>query len=430
MTSTAPSTGLSLLRGEPGDVALIADGRCVDYAELAERVHVRRDELGATRRLVMVTAGNALEPVVTYLAALAGGHPVLLTPPGDDDATGRHRLGLIERFDPDVIAHDADGAIEQRRRGTRHALHPDLAMLASTSGSTGSPKLVRLSTENITSNAGAIADYLSLAPSDRAATTLPLHYCYGLSVLNSHLHAGASVLLTDRSVSDEQFWHDASAHRITSLAGVPYTFELLAANGFAERPLPPLRYVTQAGGRMHPDALRGLIALGEQRGFDVFVMYGQTEATARMAYVPSERVADAVGAIGVPIPGGRFRIDESIGGDAGTGELVYSGPNVMMGYAQHPGEFSLGPTVTELRTGDLGRVREDGLYEIVGRISRFVKVFGLRIDLDRIERLLTDDGIDARAAGRDDRLLVFARSDREAEQARQRAASLAGIPLH
>jgi acyl-CoA synthetase (AMP-forming)/AMP-acid ligase II len=434
MISTAPALGLSLRGGRPDDVALVADGERIDYAELGERVRARRAELGDTRRLVMVAAGNALEPVVTYLAALEGGHPVLLVPGGDDEASTRHRAGLVERFDPDVIAagRSDEWVLEERRRGTRHALHPDLAMLASTSGSTGSPKLVRLSAENLVSNADAIAEYLRLDTSDLAATTLPLQYCYGLSVLNSHLRAGAGVLLTDRSVTDEGFWNEASAHRVTSFAGVPYTFELLEANGFADRPLPHLRYVTQAGGRLAPDALRRLVALGERRDFEVFVMYGQTEATARMAYVPPDRIADAIGAIGFPIPGGRFRIDPAGPEDAeaGVGELVYSGPNVMMGYAQSPEELALGRTVTELRTGDLARLRADGLYEIVGRMSRFVKVFGLRLDLDRIEQLLADEGIEARAAAADERLLLFARSERTATRARRRAAELTGIPVH
>ncbi|WP_194395945.1 non-ribosomal peptide synthetase [Microbacterium atlanticum] len=430
MTATATALGFSLLGGRAHDTALIADGARIDYAELSDRVRRRRDELGGIRRLVMIAASNALEPIVTYLAALEGGHPVLLVDGSDAEGPRAHRDALVSRFDPDVIAADGPSGwvLDERRPGSRHDLHPDLAMLSSTSGSTGSPKLVRLSAENMRSNAAAIAEYLRLDPSDRAATTLPLQYCYGLSVVNSHLLAGASLLLTDRSVTDEEFWAQARREGVTSFAGVPYTFELLEAGGFATRDLPSLRYVTQAGGRMAPDTVRRFARLGRERGFELYVMYGQTEATARMAYLPPELAETHAGAIGRPIPGGTFRIDAA--DEAGTGELVYQGPNVMMGYAQTPEDFALGPDATELRTGDVARRRDDGLYEIVGRINRFVKVFGLRLDLDRIEQLLEEEGIETRATTVDERLLLFATSERAAERARARAAALTGVPAH
>ena len=428
MTATATAPGLSLLGGSPDHPALIADGVRVDYDELRERVARRRDEMGGIRRLVMIAASNAVEPIVTYLAALEGGHPVLLVDGSDEEGARAHRAALIARFDPDVVATDGPSGwvLEERRVGSRHDFHPDLAVLSSTSGSTGSPKLVRLSAENVRSNAAAIAEYLRLSPADRAATTLPLQYCYGLSVVNSHLLAGASVVLTGRSVADEEFWMQARRDGVTSFAGVPYTFDLLDAAGFAARELPSLRYVTQAGGRMAPESVRRIAQLGRERGFELFVMYGQTEATARMAYLPPELAATHAGSIGRPIPGGSFRIDAV--DESGTGELVYQGPNVMMGYAHTPEDFALGPSLTELRTGDVGRRRDDGLYEIVGRINRFVKVFGLRLDLDRIEQLLAEEGIEARATSADERLLLFATSERTAERARARAAALTGLP--
>ena len=433
MVSIASAQGLSLLRGRPDATALVVDGATINYAELSLLVRERRGQLGETRRLVMIAAANALEPIVTYLAALEGGHPVVFVSGGEDDASLAHKAAFIDRYSPDVIAHDGPHGwtLEERNPGSRHTFHPELAVLGSTSGSTGSPKLVRLSFDNVRCNAASIAQYLRLGPSDRAATTLPLQYCYGLSVVNSHLLAGASVMLTDRSVTEEAFWQEASAHRITSFAGVPYTFEMLEASGFADRSVPSLRYLTQAGGRLAPEKIRRFARLGEERGFELFVMYGQTEATARMAYLPPELIA-AAGAIGRPIPGGRFRIDA--GGmdapDGNKGELVYEGPNVMLGYAETPADFELGRTVHELRTGDLARRRDDGLYEIVGRMNRFVKIFGLRVDLDRIERLLADEGIEVRVASADERLLLFATSDRTARRARERVAALVGVPMH
>jgi acyl-CoA synthetase (AMP-forming)/AMP-acid ligase II len=434
MPSIVSAPSLSLLGGRPDATALVANDKTISYAELVRLIHQRRLQLGQTRRLVMIAAANALDPIVTYLAALEGGHPVFLVSDGQDEASVAHRSALTERFRPDVVAdHGPEGwTLAELHPSSRHTFHPELALLASTSGSTGSPKLVRLSYDNLRSNASAIAEYLRLDPHDRAATTLPLQYCYGLSVVNSHLVAGASILLTERSVTEEEFWQDAADHRITSFAGVPHTFEMLEAGRFAEWALPSLRYLTQAGGRLAPEVVRRFARLGEDRGFQLFVMYGQTEATARMAYLPPDLIEKSASAIGRTIPGGRFRIDADDGMEAppgSPGELVYEGPNVMLGYAHTPADFELGRTVYELRTGDLARCRDDGLYEIVGRMNRFVKIFGLRIDLDRVESLLADEGIEVRVASADERLLLFATSDRSARRAHERAAVLAGIPL-
>ncbi|MFC0534072.1 AMP-binding protein [Phytohabitans kaempferiae] len=365
--------------------ALITAAGTISYAELADRVGAMVRRLGARRRLVLLEGGNSVDAVVAYLGALAGNHPVLLVPPGGAGEA------LAAAYDPDVVIGPA--GVDVRRAESAHDLHPDLALLLSTSGSTGSPKLVRLSHENLRANAESIAEYLGIRPDDRAATTLPMHYCYGLSVVNSHLLAGAALILTDLSVADAGFWELFRAARGTAFAGVPYTFDLLDRVGFAEMRLPHLRYVTQAGGRLAPERVARHAALGRRDGWRFFVMYGQTEATARMAYLPPELAESRPSAIGVPIPGGSFRIE------AGTGELVYSGPNVMLGYAERPADLALGRTVEELRTGDLARLGDDGLYEIVGRRSRFVKILGLRIDPQQVEVLLDRHGVTAYCVG-------------------------------
>ena len=399
------------LRRHGDHPAVVTDtGTTVSYADLADRVDDLAAQLGGNRRLVLLAGENDLDSLVGYLAALQGGHPVLLLP-GDNAG---HLEAVVAAYDPDVVL-DAHG-LHERRPGTRHDLHPDLALLLSTSGSTGSPKLVRLSHTNLASNARAIATYLGIRPADVAATTLPLHYCYGLSVVNSHLAAGASLFLTGLSVVDACFWDAVRAHRVSSFAGVPYTFELLDRVGFTRMDLPSLRYVTQAGGRLAPERVRGYAEAGRERGWDLFVMYGQTEATARMAYLPPDLAADCAGAIGVPVPGGSFRLEPvperplDAALDAGTelpvGELVYRGDNVMLGYATRPEDLARGRDVEELRTGDVARRRPDGMLEIVGRRSRFAKVFGVRVDLDQVERLYGERGHVVHVADLGDRLLL------------------------
>ncbi len=429
--------------GDFGDrVALVTAEGELSYSDLAARVAERTRDLGPHRRLVLLTGGNDLDTVVTYLAALAAGHPVLLAPGGNP----AHLADIVEVYDPDVVCSFPDAsagaagtaALDERRRVSAHDLHPDLALLLTTSGSTGAPKLARLSHDNLQSNAQAIAEYLGIRSTDRAVTTLPLHYCYGLSVLNSHLACGASVVLTDLSVVDACFWDLVRDRQVTSFAGVPYTFELLDRVGFDRMSLPRLRYLTQAGGRMPPARVRRFAELGQRQGWDLFVMYGQTEATARMAYLPPDLAAIRPEAIGVPVPGGAFRIVPYDGRPDGAGELVYGGPNVMLGYAERVADLALGRVVHDLATGDVARKTDDGLYEIVGRRSRFVKVAGLRIDLDHLERRLEDrpaaDGLSVACAGRDEQLIVAVEKSRSIsggqahDQVRARVRELTGLP--
>ena len=410
--------------------AIIADGREVTYRALADLVDAMAGRLGSGRRLVLIEAANTLDGVVAYLAALAAGHPALLAPADRPDAV----QSLTEVYDPDVVMRaGSDGwEVHERRAGSAHELHPDLALLLSTSGSTGSPKLVRLSASNLQANATAIAEYLRIGPDDRAATTLPMQYCYGLSVLNSHLLRGGSLILTTLSVVDACFWQLFRRHGGTNLAGVPYTFELLDRIGFADLDLPKLRLITQAGGRMAPELVRRYAQLGRRRGWDLCVMYGQTEATARMAYLPPVLAETHPECIGVAIPGGSFSLEDvepdADGGGDSTGELVYRGPNVMLGYATAPGDLALGATVNRLRTGDLARRRPDGLYEIVGRRSRFAKVLGLRIDLGRIEDHLAGGRVPACCVEADDGILVAVEEPADVDVVARQVARRAGLP--
>jgi acyl-CoA synthetase (AMP-forming)/AMP-acid ligase II len=393
------------------------------YADLAARVERFAADLGPTRRLVQVCAGNDVGSLVAYLGALAGGHVVLLGGPDREAARA-----LTEAFDPDVIVDGSGRHVDQRRPGTAHELHGDLALLLSTSGTTGAAKVVRLSHRNLDANAAAIAGYLGITPADRAATTLPMHYCYGLSVVNSHLLSGGTLLLTDMSVVDRCFWDLCRREGATSFAGVPYTFDLLEHAGFADLALPSLRYITQAGGRLAPERVRAYAELGRRQGWDLVVMYGQTEATARMAYLPPELATVHPDAIGRPIPGGRFELRPLAGAAPGSGELIYRGPNVMLGYAETPADLALGATIGELATGDVAREVGDGIYAIVGRASRFVKPFGLRVDLDHVERLLDGAGIAATVTGDDAGLVVGVAPGAVAERVVELVHQRCGLP--
>lgn len=414
---------IDLMAGFAERLAVASANEALTYAELADRAAAVACALGAERKLVMLEVSNSVPALVAYLGTLAGGHVALPVSPGG------HHVELLDTYDPDIVI-DSSGAIRHRHRRSRHRLHPDLALLLSTSGSTGSPKLVRLSNDNLVSNAGAIADYLAITESDRAATTLPMSYCYGLSVIHSHLRQGAALILTDRSVADEQFWTLLRRHRVTSFAGVPYTFELLDRIGFDNMDLPHLRYITQAGGRMHPDSVRRYAQLARSRGFDLFVMYGATEATARMAFLPPALADTHPEAIGHAIPGGSFSLAPLAGwSEPDVGELVYRGPNVMMGYAHCPADLAAGATLEALHTGDVARDLGDGLYQVVGRLSRIVKLYGLRIDLQRLESAVHGVGISTMCTEADGRLVVAVSGPVDTTELQRRTATAAGLPM-
>ncbi|KAA1419462.1 AMP-binding protein [Nocardioides humilatus] len=421
--ATAPRSGVGFATAlaDHGDrPALVCGATTVSYGDLAGLVADARTRLGTEQQLVGLTPAPTLEFVVAYLAALADGHSVLLA---RDEVLPR-AYGASRTW--------SDGGYAPTRRPAPE-LHPDLRLLLSTSGSTGSPKLVRLSQANLESNAAAIADYLGLTPDDRALMTLPLDYCYGLSVLHSHLSVGASVVLTDASVTDPALWDLARTTGVTSYAGVPFTFELLDAAGWPQ--VPTLRQVTQAGGRLAPERVRAAAERGAREGWDLVVMYGQTEATARMAYLPPALATTAPASIGVAIPGGDLRLAPVDGHPVGVGELVYTGPNVMMGYAHGVADLARGAELDELRTGDLARITDAGLFEIVGRTSRFAKLFGQRIDLDRLETLLTlGDHQVACAESVDATRLVVALAGPvdpiAVEEVETTAAAATGLPPH
>ena len=384
--------------------ALVTADTALTYADLADHVDASAAAQAGTRRLVVLRPEPTIDGVVEYLGAFAAGHAVLLVPPGT--------VG-------DAVAEPYRDVVEP---------HPDLALCLSTSGSTGSPKLVRLSHENVQSNAEAIAASLGLGADDCGITSLPLHYTYGLSVLHSHLAVGAAVVLTDLSVVDECFWRLVDDHGVTTVAGVPFTFELLDRSGFADRTVPSLRRVTQAGGRLDPDSVRRYAELGASRGWDLVVMYGQTEATARMTVLPPSLAWAHPDSVGRPVPGGSVRLAPVEDAAPDVGELVYSGPNVMMGYAHCAADLARGREIAELRTGDLARIDDTGLVRIVGRLARFVKPFGVRVDLSAVEESLRAQGLAVTVVGDDDGVALAVVDARDVDRARSACLAATGLP--
>lgn len=291
-------------------------------------------------------------------------------------------------------------------------INEELALLLTTSGSTGSPKLVRLSYQNILSNAESIAQYLDITVKERPVTSLPMYYSYGLSVINSHLLKGATILLTDKPVIQKEFWSFVRDESATSIAGVPYTYEMLKRLRIFQMDLPALTTFTQAGGKLNPLLAKECIEKAGQCGKRFIIMYGQTEATARMSYLPWERAYEKYDSIGIAIPGGCFGLQnehgEEIKETEREGELTYTGPNVSLGYADCWEDLAKGDeNKGTLRTGDLAKRDKDGFYYITGRMKRFIKIFGNRVNLDATEQLVKAVVPACACIGVDDKLTVF-----------------------
>lgn len=382
----------------PGTAVVTDDGRSVSYAELRRMSDAWAAKM-PPRSLAFLLVGNHLESLVSYVGCLNHGIVPLMLSENIDAALLEE---LKQRYRPDFVFRNGVRVDRAENPHGRARLHPDLALLLTTSGSTGSPKLVRQSYRNVEANRDSIVRYLKLDASERPITTLPMNYTYGLSIINSHLAVGATVLLTDRTLVQREFWTFFNEQRATSFGGVPYTYEMLDKLMFFRRQLPSLRTMTQAGGKILPALHRKFAEWAAKEGKRFVVMYGQAEATARMSYLPPERSLEKVGSMGVAIPGGRFEIED--------GELVYYGDNVTLGYAECEADLAKGDERHgKLMTGDMARVDEDGFYYIVGRKKRFLKIFGNRVNLDETERLIKGafPEIDCACGGVDDKMRVF-----------------------
>lgn len=398
-------------------VFLLSDqGESVTYQKKDEICERMQKEI-KQGELAFILCRNTIGSVLSYFACLKNRIiPLLLDAKMDYDMI----KNLIKEYEPDALFYPKDQeelwkefgqksmfdehgyCIRHQQKEEPTKIYKDLALLLTTSGSTGSPKLVRQSYQNIQSNADSIAKYLHLDENERPITTLPMHYTYGLSIINSHALCGATILLTEHGLFEQEFWDFLKKEKATSFGGVPYTYEMLKRLRFFDMVLPDLKTMTQAGGKLAKHLHQEFAQYAKDTGKEFIVMYGQTEATARMSYLPAKDSIRKAGSIGIAIPGGRMEIED--------GELVYYGENVTLGYAQNKEDLIKGDERGgRLKTGDMARVDEEGYYYIVGRKKRFLKVLGNRINLDEVEQILKAryKECELACAGIDDHLYIY-----------------------
>jgi long-chain acyl-CoA synthetase len=317
-----------------GAAALFLDGRHPDASALAARLPPR------------------LRVLATHAGALAGRYDDVAALPAEENAPQR-----------DELRADA------------------LAALIYTSGTTGKPKAVMLSHGNLAANTEAIVPYLGLTHTDSIVSVLPFYYSYGNSVLHTHIASGARIVIGPSLVYPHLVAEALAREAATGFAGVPSTFALLAARVPLDRyDFRALRYVTQAGGPMTPALTERLLALLPRAR--LYVMYGQTEASARLSYVPPERLREKLGSIGIPIPGVELDVRDEAGASVrrgATGEVWARGPNVMLGYWNDEAATERALVGGWLRTGDMGRLDHDGYLYLEGRRGDIIKVGAHRV---------------------------------------------------
>ena len=433
---------------EPDRIALLSeDGSAVTYGQL------QADTLALARQLpagslVFLLGQNDRATLTAYLACLeSGAVPLLLNQAMSSPALSK----LSQVYKPEYVfackeqltwpdPFEAGQAfygytLFKRSNISYEKLHPSLGLLLATSGTTGSPKLVRLSHQNLCANARSIVSYLNICASDRAITSLPFNYSYGLSIINSHLSVGAAISLTNKSLFDAAFWTQLKTHCVTSLGGVPYTYEVLLKLRIDRMDLPSIHTMTQAGGRLALSAAAQVQAICRAKDQRFYTMYGQTEATARIAYLPPEDFDAKAGSIGRVIPGGELWLEDDAGqrieACGKVGELVYKGENVALGYAECRSDLECGDVWGGLlRTGDLARQDEDGFYFIEGRRHRFLKIFGVRVSLDAVESWFAQRSLLAAAYGDDTALCVALEADLEVDTKALATQLSADLTIH
>lgn len=415
---------LDLDRKDPASLAVLDDrGGRATYGDLIRFTGEFGERIGR-RTLIIILTDNSLGAVAGYAAALSGRIvPLLLNARMEQNLLDN----LLAAYRPEYLwlprerSGSFGGSPLLERWGyvllptgaSPPALHQELSLLLTTSGSTGSPKLVRHSYANLEANARNITAFFGLSPEDRPLVDLPVNYTYGLSVVSSHLYAGATLLLTGKGLMQKEFWEFLKEQRATTFTGVPYSYELLAKLRFFRMDLPDLKLLTQGGGKLREDLQARFAEYAEATGKRFIVTYGQTEGTARMAYLPAELASVKLGSIGRAIPGGTLHLVDEDGAvitEAGVeGEMVYTGPNVTLGYAETAEDLSAGDErYGVLPTGDLARMDEEGFFYILGRKSRFLKLFGYRVSLDETEHLIREEfRTDCACTGTDDGMQVY-----------------------
>lgn len=428
-------------------IAIDSDGNRLTVGAVKALADMLSKSLPSRSLLFLLTRNNVGGIAWVLGSLLSGNVPLILSANTETGLLGN----LTDTYLPQYICAPSDMAeesVEQvvadefgyRLRATGadkvKNLYPELSHLLPTSGSTGSPKLVRHKYENIEAAALNISTFFELTDADRPLMVLPLHYTMGLSMIFSHLKVGATVLITDRNMTDPVFWKFMKEEKATSFTGVPYSYEILDKMRFTRMKLPDLKLLTQGGGKMPRELNLKFAEYCRDNGKKWIATYGQSEGTARMAWLPPQYAISKMGSIGIAVPNGQLSLRNLDGSfittPSGTGEMCYAGRNVTMGYARCREDLMLGDERNGfLPTGDIAYRDEDGFYFIQGRMGRFLKIFGNRIGLDECEQIVKGVvSCECACTGNDDRLIVYLTAEEEGEKAKAALIEAVKLPAN
>lgn len=358
---------------------LITDDQEITYTQFNLLVDSYKYDFSKLKRSIcIILMDNDAESVAAYVCCLQMNIVPLLI---NNDISDEDLKNITLKFKPSLIVNNKNVQIFHNYS---FIYNTEVGLLLSTSGSTGSSKFVAISYSALQSNTDSICSYLSITELDRGFCSMPLSYSYGLSIINSHINKNASFVLTKSSPFEREFTNSFDAYNCTNISGVPFLHEVLLRTGFYKRNYSSLRFITQAGGNLKERFKKKILEYSSKSAIEFYVMYGQTEATARISYVPPNTLEKKISSIGIPIPSGKlFLSDDS--------EILYSGPNIMLGYVNCVDDINILEKKNVLNTGDIGYADEDGYFYITGRLKRYIKITGFRYSLDEIENTLTEE---------------------------------------
>jgi len=393
---------------------------------LADYLH---KEFGQDNKIILI-GNNSVFFILSYLAIMKSGNVCVPLNPSVSDTVLQYVVktcqppiaftdeiseNRINSLGLNTLTEDSVEPILKQTDVQRSTAFPvvsgdSIAEILFTSGSTALPKGVMLSHRNIIANTESIIEYLQLTKRDIMEVVLPFSYCYGLSLLHTHIRVGGSLVLNNKFIFINTVINDLKKYKCTGFAGVPSHFQIMLRKSetFKTTNFPDLRYVTQAGGKLAKPFIQEFTESFPEVKF--FVMYGQTEATARLSYLPPERLPDKLDSIGQGIPGVELEVLDKSGNPVQPGEpgeIVASGDNIMQGYLNEPQLTKQMLRENKLRTGDIATVDEDGFIYIIGREREFLKVGGERISPKEVEQVIVSlpEIVDCSVVGVDDDIL-------------------------
>lgn len=399
------------------------EGYILTYGELVKEVRSFCPDI-KTGAVVFQLCKNTVGSMVGYLSFVERGVvPLMLSSKIDNELLE----SLLETYTPAYLWVPTEEVEKFHFKAlysnlgytlleTENELYPindKLQLLMTTSGSTGSPKLVRYKKGNLEANAKNVAIVFGWSSVERPVCDLGMQYTMGLNVINTHLYVGATVLLTTYNLFSGDFWDYIRAEKATNFTGVPFSYDIFARLHFDMMDLPYLTTLAEGGGKLTDKQFIWLAEYAQKNNKRFIASFGTTETSARMAVLPPEYAITKTGSIGRAIPEGELFLIDTDGKvleeTLAEGELCYKGPNVTMGYGTCRDDLMKGDEWNGVyHTGDLARRDEDGCYYVTGRLSRFLKLLSYRVSLDQCERLIQEQfGIQCACTGTDQRMDIY-----------------------